>query len=159
MPGWSDVYGLTASEKEDEAGFASSRDRIRQIISDEIKGGVSSERIAVGGFSQGAALALYTGLTSDVKLGGVVALSGWLPLRHKFPAALSAHAANGLRILQVHGTADTVVNYRWGEDSHKQLAKLVVNPTPAFVTIHGMGHHADLVEINNVKEFLTSIFP
>jgi predicted esterase len=33
-----------------------------------------------GGFSQGGALALYTAITSGKNLGGVAALSCWLPL-------------------------------------------------------------------------------
>lgn len=40
-------------------------------------------RIIIGGFSQGAALSLLTSLTSERKLGGAIALSGWLPLHAK----------------------------------------------------------------------------
>ena len=40
-----------------------------------------SDKIVLGGFSQGGGLALYTGLTHAEKLGGIVALSTWLPLR------------------------------------------------------------------------------
>jgi hypothetical protein len=42
-----------------------------------------------GGFSQGGALALYTALTSLKKLGGVAALSCWLPLNKQVRSALS----------------------------------------------------------------------
>jgi len=40
-------------------------------------------RIVVGGLSQGAALAVLTGLTTERTLGGVFALSGYTPLRGK----------------------------------------------------------------------------
>ena len=46
-----------------------------------------SFRIILGGFSQGGALAIYTGLTSQYKLAGIVGLSCWLPLHKGFPAA------------------------------------------------------------------------
>lgn len=36
-------------------------------------------------FFQGGALSLYTALTTQQKLAGVVALSCWLPLRNSFP--------------------------------------------------------------------------
>lgn len=36
-------------------------------------------------FFQGGALSLYTALTTQQKLAGVVALSCWLPLRNCFP--------------------------------------------------------------------------
>ena len=43
-------------------------------------------RIVLGGFSQGGALAMYTGLTGKYKLAGIIGLSCWLPLHKSFPA-------------------------------------------------------------------------
>lgn len=56
------------------------------MIENEIKGGIPANRIVIGGFSQGGALALYSALKFPQKLGGVVALSCWLPLHKSFPA-------------------------------------------------------------------------
>lgn len=56
---------------------------LNALISEEVDAGLPSSRIVLGGFSQGGAMSLLTGLTSERKLGGVVCLSGWLPLRHK----------------------------------------------------------------------------
>ena len=66
----------------------------------------------LGGFSQGGALALYTGLTGKYKLAGIVALSCWLPLHKTFPGALNS-ANSEVPILQAHGDCDPVVNI-WG---------------------------------------------
>ena len=63
----------------------------------------------LGGFSQGGALALYTGLTGKYKLAGIVALSCWLPLHKTFPGALNS-ANSEVPILQAHGDCDPVVN-------------------------------------------------
>lgn len=38
-----------------------------------------------GGFSQGGGLALYTALTMEKSLAGILALSSWLPLHKSFP--------------------------------------------------------------------------
>lgn len=57
---------------------------IQDLIQDEIESGVDPSRIVLGGFSQGAAMSLLTGLTSDYKLAGIACLSGWLLLQHKF---------------------------------------------------------------------------
>ena len=35
----------------------------------------------IGGFSQGGATALYAAATTQKQLGGLIALSAWLPLR------------------------------------------------------------------------------
>jgi predicted esterase len=64
------------------------------FIQSEMDSGIPEERIVLGGFSQGGAISLITGLggsqwrnASDTKdgwkLGGVICLSGWLPVREK----------------------------------------------------------------------------
>ncbi len=59
---------------------------VNQLISAEVDSGIDPGRIVIGGFSQGAAISLLTGLTSERKLAGVVSLSGWVVLRNKMKA-------------------------------------------------------------------------
>lgn len=54
-----------------------------ELINVELDAGIPNNRIFLGGFSQGAATALLTGLTSPLKLGGLIAMSGYLPLASK----------------------------------------------------------------------------
>lgn len=56
-----------------------------QLIAEEEEKGIPSNRIILGGFSQGGALAIYSALRYSKPLGGVVALSCWLPLFRQFP--------------------------------------------------------------------------
>ncbi len=98
--GWSDIYGLKMTDREDRNGFDNSAARVNEIIQKEIDGGVSPSKIVVAGFSQGGALALHVALRSAHALGGCVALSTWVPLRADYPASLSA-TARTLPILQV----------------------------------------------------------
>ena len=59
---------------------------VQSLIEGEEKLGISRDRIIVGGFSQGGALALYSTLTSSKpNVAGVIALSSWLPLHKTFP--------------------------------------------------------------------------
>lgn len=58
---------------------------VNKFIRDEVDNGIPANRIIVGGFSQGCALSLITGLTSEYKLAGIIGCSGWLPLSSKFP--------------------------------------------------------------------------
>lgn len=64
---------------------------VNQLISAEVDSGIEPGRIVVGGFSQGAAMSILTGLTSERKLAGVVALSGWAALRNKLEAVSEPH--------------------------------------------------------------------
>lgn len=53
------------------------------LIRAEREAGILSERIVLGGFSQGAALAVLGSLTGEDRVGGVASLSGYLPLQWK----------------------------------------------------------------------------
>lgn len=77
-------FGLSATE--DEAGMLQSKKLIEQVITDEVNSGTPSERIFLGGFSQGGAMALLVGLTGERKFAAVAILSSWLPLRKNFKA-------------------------------------------------------------------------
>lgn len=62
-----------------------------------------------GVFFQGGALSLYTALTTQQKLAGVVALSCWLPLRKSFPQVgkcLVLARTGGLTIRETTSTVD-----------------------------------------------------
>ena len=54
---------------------------VKELISSQ---DVPTDKVILGGFSQGGALALYTALTMDKPVGGIVGLSTWMPLHKKF---------------------------------------------------------------------------
>jgi phospholipase/carboxylesterase len=69
---------------------------------------VPSERIVLAGFSQGGAVAVFAGLRHRERLGGLVALSTYLVGEDSLDAERTA-VNQGVRILQVHGSADGIV--------------------------------------------------
>ena len=87
MPAWFDLKSLNPQGPEDEAGVKAAAAYVNSLIEAEMEAGIPSERIILGGFSQGGALGLYTALTSRHRLGGVIGLSCWIPL-HKQLASL-----------------------------------------------------------------------
>jgi len=76
------------SNFEDERGMLLTISSINSLIAAELDDNpnILPSRIVIGGFSQGAAISLLTTLTSERKLGGAIALSGWLPLHTKIKA-------------------------------------------------------------------------
>ena len=59
---------------------------VQSLISGEEQAGILRNRVLVGGFSQGGAIALYSALAEEKPpLAGIVALSTWLPLSRTFP--------------------------------------------------------------------------
>lgn len=59
------------------------RDEVNKLIEQEITETIPSNRVVVGGFSQGGAMTLATGLTTPHKLAGITILSGWFSIREK----------------------------------------------------------------------------
>lgn len=92
MPAWFDIKGLDINSPEDSNGIATATAFVHNLIEKEISEGIPSDRIIVGGFSQGGALALRAALLYNKKLAGVVALSCWLPLHKEFSAVI--HLSN-----------------------------------------------------------------
>uniref|UniRef100_A0A8U7N3E7 palmitoyl-protein hydrolase n=1 Tax=Corvus moneduloides TaxID=1196302 RepID=A0A8U7N3E7_CORMO len=96
MPSWFDLMGLTPDAPEDEAGIKKAAENIKAIIEHEMKNGIPPNRIILGGFSQGGALSLYTALTCQHQLAGIVALSCWLPLHKAFPQVPHGQGPSGM---------------------------------------------------------------
>lgn len=64
---------------------------LNELITAEVDAGIPANRIVVGGFSQGGAMTLLTGLTCERRLAGLVVMSGWLPLSTKMQAVSSPY--------------------------------------------------------------------
>ncbi len=120
MPGWYDILALDISAKQDEAGLNESRARVFEYINSAKAQGIAPERIILAGFSQGGAVALYTGLSATERLGGIVALSTYLPLRYQFDDYVNA-ATQQTPIFMGHGSMDEVIPLSTAESSRNFL--------------------------------------
>lgn len=108
---WYDVYSLSDLDVEDEAGIRASQQFLTDLIDAEIARGRRPEEVLVAGFSQGGAVALFTALRYPQPLGGVIALSTYLPLRAAFPEE-RLDANRETPIFLAHGTQDPVLPYQ-----------------------------------------------
>lgn len=108
MRAWYDIRTADLAHREDESGIRASQAAIEKLLAREVQRAEAPPRIVLAGFSQGAAIALQTGLRLPQPLAGLVALSGYLPLADKL-AAERHPASNGVPILMAHGSEDPVV--------------------------------------------------
>lgn len=153
MPAWYDLYGVTGSSKEDEAGIRHSQTYINLLIQKEIDRGVPANRIVIAGFSQGGAIALHTALRYPKKLGGILALSTYLPIKTKL--ADEANPVNaGIPIFMAHGVYDDVISLDLCKISLNVLKSnhLVVNWHE-----YNMAHSVCAEEIVDIRSFLQKI--
>jgi len=156
MPSWFDLTSLDPNGPEDSAGIKKACQVIIGLIEQEIKAGIPSNRIMLGGFSQGGALALYTALNTDHKLGGVVGLSCWYPL-HKTLAKGGNQINLDTPFLQAHGTSDPVVKLSFGKLTATLLKSLV--KSYEFETYENMGHSSCATEMHDVNVFMAKCLP
>jgi len=102
-----------------------SRGYFHSLIKDEVDAGISADRIVLGGFSQGGAVSIFSGLTAPFKLAGIVALSSYLLLSLKFKDLVPKEAYNqDTPVFMAHGDRDPVVNVSLGKQSFDLLKDL-----------------------------------
>uniref|UniRef100_A0A3P9J4Z8 Acyl-protein thioesterase 1 n=1 Tax=Oryzias latipes TaxID=8090 RepID=A0A3P9J4Z8_ORYLA len=159
MPSWFDIYGLSPDADEDEAGIKRASENLKTLIEQEVRNGIPSHRIILGGFSQGGALSLYTALTTQQKLAGVIALSSWLPLRKSFPQAATNSANKDMHVLQCHGDADPLVPLMFGTQTAEKMKSLINPANMAFKTYRGLPHSTCPEEMVDVKRFIEKHLP
>lgn len=113
------------SVDEDTPGILQSQSYVHSLIQDEITAGIPANRIVIGGFSQGGAMSIFAGLTSPLKIAGIVGLSSWLLLHQSFKDHVpSANINKGTSILMGHGDMDPLVRYPLATETNKILTEL-----------------------------------
>lgn len=151
-----------ADAAEDE--ILASSEYICTLIDEEVNRGVRPERILIGGFSQGCAISLVTGLGSRYqgKIGGVVALSGYLPHGGKLSASYRKFEKEGeskMKIFLAHGTKDMLVPMRIFRDTKKEIEDVVGEARLEAKEYEGMPHATSGIELRDMCTFLEKIVP
>ncbi|NQY41947.1 MAG: carboxylesterase [Legionellales bacterium] len=121
-PAWYDIINLNNFGNESEQDIFQSTKLIHKVINTAEKI-VPTNKIFLIGFSQGGAMALYSGLVYEKKLGGIACLSGHLPIISIFPKKASPQNI-ATKIFMAHGTLDNVISIKYAANSYKLLKEL-----------------------------------
>ena len=154
MRAWYDLYGLTLQTKQDEAGMRAMQQEIELLIEAEQAQGIPADKIVLAGFSQGGAMAFFTGLRYPKKLAGILALSTYVSLKEKL--ADEAHQANkDTPIFMAHGSFDSIITLDTCLVSRRLLEDLDYR-----VEWHEypMPHSVCSEEIEDIARFLKQVF-
>ena len=150
MPSWYDIADIDIAAKQDAAGIHASQAEIEKFIAQEKSRGIAEGNIFLAGFSQGGAIALHTGLRHPAKLGGIIALSTYLPLAETLSQEISLSATK-TPIFFGHGRHDPVVPYALGKQSADKLKQ------HGFQTEwheYSMQHSVNGDEISDIEKWL-----
>lgn len=152
MRGWYDIYDFGTRMRQDEGGIRESTVAVTKLVDREIARGVPAERVILAGFSQGGAIALHLGLREPRRLGGILALSTYLPLAATLAAEKSAANA-AVPIFLAHGNADPILPLALAEQSRVALLE-----TGYAVDWHvyPMPHSVCMEEIADISAWLAA---
>jgi len=155
MRAWYDVAAADLTQREDEAGLQESASHVRGLIAAELAQGIPSRRVVLAGFSQGGAIALFTGLRFAEPLAGILALSSYLPVPSRL-AGEASPANKDTPILMAHGVLDPIIPLQQGEHS----AALLRRQTYAVEwKTYAMPHSVCPAEIRDIGEWLRQRLP
>ncbi len=189
MPAWFDVYTLDRKSKRgaDLEGLEESSRNLRGMVEMETKEhGIPRledlfvvvghgwrrrplsqrfsrcrNRIIIGGFSQGGTVALHLLLSDREPFAGCLALSSFMRRQGMPEATADAEEKAGRKlttpVLQCHGTWDEMVAIKWGRETRDLLRTRVADVW--YHEMEGMGHEANMDELELVKDFLVRRTP
>ncbi|KAI6039825.1 Alpha/Beta hydrolase protein [Pisolithus marmoratus] len=162
-----DLQKIACNGFEDREGILQAVQILNDIIKQEIESGLGADRIVLGGFSQGGALSLLTGLTAEHKLGGVIALSALLHLQKELKDMIAQHARS-LPIFWAQGDVDSLVPTKLVDQSVNLLTSLGISllrqeefgkPGITFVAYAGLGHSSCQDELRDMGQFMSRVIP
>lgn len=153
MRAWYDISGQDLSSDEDATGLRTSQSAVEKLISREKQNGIKPENIVLAGFSQGGAIALYTGLRYPDKLAGILVLSSYLPLAKTLTT--EAHQSNlSTQIFMAHGHNDPVIPPDLAILSKKKLLELGYSVN---WNMYQMAHSVCNEEIADISKWLEQV--
>jgi phospholipase/carboxylesterase len=152
MRAWFDIVSMGGPP--DEKATRASAEWIRALIARENQSGIASDRIVLAGFSQGGAMAVFTGVRHPERIAGIMGLSCFDPL----PGTLAAErspANQQAPIFMAHGTQDPMVPLSRARMLQSDLTELGY-----AVEWHDypMPHSVSMEEVRDIAIWLKKVF-
>jgi predicted esterase len=153
MTSWYDIKGLDDRKNEDCKGLEDSRETVLKLLESEAEM-YPDAKLILGGFSQGGAVSLYTGLqySKEPALAGVLCMSGYLPDPKNWKIS---DAGRKVPIMMRHGDEDMVVAL-WMAEKSKTHIEQAGSQKVEWKT-YPMGHTATMEEIDDVAEWIKKL--
>ena len=150
MRAWYDVSYDGLERRTDDAGVLQSVTAVEALVAHEMARGIPPRRIVLAGFSQGGAVALTLGTRFGKRLGGILALSTYLPMPEELAEAASPENRD-IPIFMAHGNQDNVIPIRMAEASRSRLESLGY---PVDWHSYPMAHSLCMEEVEAVSAWL-----
>lgn len=129
-------------------------------LDDLVEEAGSSERIILGGFSQGGVVALLAGLTYPKRLAGIVSVSGWAVHRKSLQKEVRAARANmETPCFFCYGAQDVVIDRQLSEESVQLLTSILGDENVTVKVGDRKDHVPTEDETVHINEFILEYLP
>lgn len=157
---WFDRRSISIEAMESRKSMAQIYETVHEMISDELSLGIPINRIIVGGFSMGGALAMHAGYHLNTELGGVFACSSFLNHDSIVYDSLKNRTKPETELPELrmfHGDRDTLVPLEWGQESFQKLSQLGVTGT--FTPLTNTLHELKKRELLDIQDWILAKLP
>ncbi|XP_041418482.1 lysophospholipase-like protein 1 isoform X3 [Xenopus laevis] len=154
---WFDRYKISVHSPEHLESLDSMCRDLTSLINEELKMGIEKNRILLGGFSMGGAMAMHLAYRYHKDVAGVFALSSFLNNGSILYQALKEAKSSLPELFQCHGVADKLVLHKWGEETNNTLKSLGVNTL--FHSFPNLYHELNLAELEQLRSWILQKLP
>ncbi|XP_046398444.1 lysophospholipase-like protein 1 [Ischnura elegans] len=155
---WFDRHSISPEVPECLESIESSMGTLKQLVDKEIELGIPLNRIIIGGFSMGGAMALHLTYRMFQSVGGCFAISSFLNDSSIVYQTLETTAQKPLPPLcMMHGDCDELVPMEWGAETLKQLQRCGVDGTMTIA--RRVTHEITREQIINLTNWINERVP
>lgn len=157
---WFDRRSLNIATEESRKSMSECYDNVKKIIQSEVDQGIPVNRIIVGGFSMGGAVALHTGYHLNPDLAGIFTHSSFLNRKSVvYESIQNRKLTSGTlpELRMFHGERDTLVPLEWGEETFEALKSVGVSGT--FTPLKNTLHELKIKSLLEIEQWILSKLP
>mmetsp|Transcript_62347 Transcript_62347/g.185737 ORF Transcript_62347/g.185737 Transcript_62347/m.185737 type:complete len:252 (+) Transcript_62347:91-846(+) len=128
-------------------------ERIHGIIDELVRQGIPADKIAVGGFSQGGAMAVLSALTYPKRLAGIIVFSGIVFFADRITELMTEHS-KGYEVFWGHGLRDDILDVSLQAAGVNALTEAGLHVTAKQ---YGAAHSSTPDEMEDAAVFLNGL--
>lgn len=154
MRSWYDIMAMAPKRTIDPDQLADSVNRVYQLVEEQMKAGIEPQKIVIAGFSQGGAVAYQAASSCAHTLGGLIAMSTYVPDASVVNPFFVNAANQQLPVFIGHGLYDQVVPLTLAEQALSQLQSHGLQPEWHTYPIQ---HEVARLEVDDIARFLQNL--
>ncbi|MBN3306057.1 LYPL1 protein, partial [Amia calva] len=154
---WFDRHKISKDCPEHLESIESMCRSLSGLIEEEVKAGIPKERMIIGGFSMGGAMALHLACRYHADIAGIFALSSFLNKDSVVYQVLKKNQSPVPELFQCHGKPDQLVLYQWGEETNGLLKASGMKTS--FQAFPNLQHELSRPELEQLKSWILNKLP